>query len=381
LHPQLYSTFIPKAISALRYLSLECKRHPDKVNQEFEDLQYIMFFEFFRMEDSTEIANEDIKDTFKKNKKIPDKLSHDRCKNFHKVHGDKVTFDFEYVIGETVMEITNNIDVPQLSSHFFLNILLISKLAFLRQNFNLIINFYKDYKSFDSTKTSLRFLVNTYKKLLNDEKKQLNIFPSQFIDHNYLISKDTADKYTEKLLEIVTENLEILQEPHEEGIRKDNLELFIDDLEPFKLVRVVTPGEIKAFMPLSLSEDFIQKSLEEIIGENFSQNDWGGEINDMFSSHFKFNKSRVNVAFMLKGKGLKGELKIKNCGKNGDQIQRLVKSNATIYFIQHIGKISEDVRNEIHEKILLKRHNGEIKFYCIVDGTDTARILKAYKFI
>ena len=122
-------------------------------------------------------------------------------------------------------------------------------------------------------------------------------------------------------------------------------------------------------------------SFEDIIGENYHQIDWGGELNDIYTTFFHFNNKRTSAAFMLKGRGTKGKLTIQKAGKNGDQILRLVKHHAQIYIIQHIGEIAQEVREDIYLKIKLKRLQGEEAYFCIIDGTDTTRILKAYGHI
>ena len=91
------------------------------------------------------------------------------------------------------------------------------------------------------------------------------------------------------------------------------------------------------------------------------------------------NNIRKNTAFLLKGPGKNIKtLEISHCGKKGDQIQRLFKSPAELFVIQFIGQISEAVIEEAESKTLLLRHEGINAQFCILNGYDTARILKAY---
>lgn len=161
----------------------------------------------------------------------------------------------------------------------------------------------------------------------------------------------------------------------------EKIELFIDETTSFKKVTKVKPLDIKSLLPVNKSEDDIQTAFEEIIGENFHQIDWGGEINDIFTSFFLVDNKRMPTAFLLKGNSFKGKLTIKMLGKNGDQLLRLMRSNASIYIIQHVDEISQEVREDIAQKIKLKRYQGELVYYCIIDGADTARILKAYDYL
>jgi len=156
------------------------------------------------------------------------------------------------------------------------------------------------------------------------------------------------------------------------------IELFVEDIDSFSKARNVQPQEVKALLPLNLSEDEIQTFFEEIIGENFHQEDWGGELNDLVTSQVKVGEKRVRAAFLLKGSGTRGKLTIAKCGKNGDQIIRLVEAPVDLYVIQHIGEIDQRVIYGLRSKVQLKVSEGQRCQMCVLDGTETARILKAY---
>jgi hypothetical protein len=155
-------------------------------------------------------------------------------------------------------------------------------------------------------------------------------------------------------------------------------ELFIDDIDSFARARDIKPQDVGPLVPLDLSENQVQTYLEEIIGENFHQQDWGGELNDLVTSHVRVGERRVRTAFLLKGNGTKGKLTIAKCGKKGDQILRLVEAPADLYVIQHVSEIDERVVYDLRSKVQWKNSMGEKCQMCVVDGTDTARILKAY---
>jgi hypothetical protein len=157
------------------------------------------------------------------------------------------------------------------------------------------------------------------------------------------------------------------------------IELFVEDIDSFAEAQNVEPQEVKALLPLGLSEDEVQTFFEEIIGENFHQGDWGGELNDLVASNIRVGGKRVRAAFLLKGSGTKGKLTIAKCGKNGDQIVRLVGAPVDLYIIQHVGEIDQQVIYDLKSKVQLKVSKGESCRMCILDGTETARILKAYK--
>jgi len=82
---------------------------------------------------------------------------------------------------------------------------------------------------------------------------------------------------------------------------------------------------------------------------------------------------------MLKGHGLRGRImEIKHCGVNGDQLLRLCNSPARLFVIQFVGRISEAVVSDIDGKVRQARSEGREAWYCIMDGQDTARVLRAY---
>lgn len=157
------------------------------------------------------------------------------------------------------------------------------------------------------------------------------------------------------------------------------LGLKADDFDSFEKTKRVLVDDVKKFIPLSYSEDNIQTWLEEVMSEPWHKKDWGGETNDLFTTLLVLSGTRKSAAFLLKGPGIKKDkLEISDCGKNGDQIQRLFDSPAEIFLIQFGGKVSEAVIREAQDKTLLLRHRGINAQYCILDGYDTARILKAY---
>jgi hypothetical protein len=157
--------------------------------------------------------------------------------------------------------------------------------------------------------------------------------------------------------------------------------IYVDEIDSFAEVRNVEPGEVKHLLPLSHSEDEVQTCFEEIIGENFHQSDWGGEMNDLVSSNVKINGNRVRAVFLLKGSGTSGKLTIKKCGANGDQIVRLVEAPADLYVVQHVDEIDQRVVYDLQDKVEHRRKKGEVCQMCVIDGTDTARILSAYGYI
>jgi hypothetical protein len=161
------------------------------------------------------------------------------------------------------------------------------------------------------------------------------------------------------------------------------LRLYVEDIDSFQNVRDVNWSEVASFLDkdgvLQLAEDTIQQGIEQILDEVFHKKDWGGEINDLYSSQVRVSGKRVATAFMLKGNGLrKAEMRLGDCGKNGDQIQRLFNSPAQLFVVQFVGQVGEDVITDVHRNVELLRLKDKPGNYLIMNGQDTARVLFAY---
>lgn len=158
--------------------------------------------------------------------------------------------------------------------------------------------------------------------------------------------------------------------------------LYVEDIDSFSKVRDINPSMVKEFIEngyFDKSEDFVQLALERILNVSFHKKDWGGEQNDLYTANTKINGTRYSTAFLLKGNGLRAkEMQIKHCGANGDQILRLCTSPANFLIVQYVGNISEAIISDIDGKVRQLRTDGKDAWYCIMDGQDTARVLKAY---
>lgn len=154
--------------------------------------------------------------------------------------------------------------------------------------------------------------------------------------------------------------------------------VYIDDIDSFEKVKKVTPKDVNDLVPLDMSEANIKRSLADIIGEKFVPKDWGGEKSDLYSSQVVLRGKRISAAFLLKGPSVK-KLTIAKCGTNGDQLLRLTKEPAQLFVVQHVGEIDTNVIEMLDTLVRdLSRKKKERFCYCIMDGVDTARVLKAY---
>jgi hypothetical protein len=156
-------------------------------------------------------------------------------------------------------------------------------------------------------------------------------------------------------------------------------QITVDELDSFNKVKTVTADAVANLVPLKIKEDQIKAWFAEIIGEPFTQKDWGGEDRDLYSNRVKFRNKRIPTAFLLKGPVVKGSLTAAKCGKNGDQILRLVKAySARLFIVQFVGKIHPNLIDTFEAHVAYESRKGKKLLFCIIDGIDTARILKAY---
>lgn len=214
-----------------------------------------------------------------------------------------------------------------------------------------IINFNKRtaYEKID-------FYTHNIKKIiqLSNDKKKLNKFPTktnpQTQSHSIKIS------FPKKIINIK--------------------EIMIDDFENFSKIKKIKIAP-SIFKPLE--ENKIKLGFQKLMNEKGKFTDWGGEINDLFTSRIILKGKRRTVAFAFKGKATKGILTPKKLGRNGDQIQRLFKSPCEIFIIQYQGQVDPSVYEQMRIFAIAKSVTDGTKiYYGVVDGQDTSRLLQAY---
>ena len=122
-------------------------------------------------------------------------------------------------------------------------------------------------------------------------------------------------------------------------------------------------------------ESEVKSAFAAILGEPFTQRDWGGETSDLYTSQVQIDDHQTSSAWLLKGPGHRGPMTIAALGKRGDQIDRLFGEPAELLVLQHHREIRSAVINmmEVYANDLRKPRR-----YMVLDGADTARILTAY---
>jgi hypothetical protein len=128
-----------------------------------------------------------------------------------------------------------------------------------------------------------------------------------------------------------------------------------------------------------MSEARFKCGIKNILGEGGRFNDWGGERSDLSTDKVRVAGIRMRTAFAFKGFGTSGILTPKKMGKNADQIQRLFKCPASVFFVQYWGQIDDSVVDQMAEFAKAKSvSDGELVRYGIIDGDDSNRLIRAY---
>jgi hypothetical protein len=152
--------------------------------------------------------------------------------------------------------------------------------------------------------------------------------------------------------------------------------LTIDDVDQFRNVKGVSAGSL--YNPKRLPEAKMKRGLIRLLGERKIPKDWGGEINDVFTTQLKVNGKRLRAAFALKGPAKKGPLTPTMMGKNGDQIQRLFSSPSDAFFVQYEGEIRQNVVELMEQLARARAVLGQNVYFGVINEADTQRLRAAY---
>lgn len=213
------------------------------------------------------------------------------------------------------------------------------------------------------------------------------------INNNLLLEREDFINYSDSALSIEGFNSELnemlnfmkdrksliikIAKEIESKQKKEVVILKIDDFDNFKEIIKVKSSEVSAYAEDCFLEDDVEEAFLEKLEEPFKEFDGGAETRDLFTDRLKYNSKRLSTAFMFKGRGQKGELTIKKSGTTGNQLLKLAKNNsAECFIVQHINKISTDVREALQDHVLQSTRLSKV-YLCFIDGVDTARFLKS----
>jgi hypothetical protein len=125
----------------------------------------------------------------------------------------------------------------------------------------------------------------------------------------------------------------------------------------------------------NMPEAAVKQAFAEIIGEPYVPKDWGGEKSDLQTTRLTIDGEPTSAAFIFKGPSVPGPLHPGNMGKRGDQLIRAFEEPADLIVVQHCNRIENTV---VRTTEGLAYDPRRPRRYCIIDGNDTAQILKTY---
>jgi hypothetical protein len=190
---------------------------------------------------------------------------------------------------------------------------------------------------------------------LATDKKKLERFPTKTNPATKVATKTTVIRYISRA--------------------KDIVPLSIDDIASFEKVKRIALGQ----RATPINERAFKEGVQYVIGETGKFVDWGGEKSDLFTTKIRIYSKRVPCAFAFKGKGKKGVLKIKDLGKNGDQLLRLFQTEAEAFFVQYWNQIDPAVYELTQQLAIAKSAmTGRQIYFGIIDGDDSQRLVAAY---
>ncbi len=166
----------------------------------------------------------------------------------------------------------------------------------------------------------------------------------------------------------------------EETFEFDSFDLSVDisKIDEFQKISNISHNDSTLDIKLNkqIPEEKIKTKIAEILFEENIPKDWGGEMSDLFTNHIHINGKRYKAAFLLKGPSKFHPMSVKDLGSNGNQIVRLFDEPADILILQHCHYIKQEIYKTM-EAFASRFYN--VRRYCIIDGIDTQRLLKAYE--
>jgi hypothetical protein len=156
-------------------------------------------------------------------------------------------------------------------------------------------------------------------------------------------------------------------------------EVFIDDVDEFRRVRGLKANQLSRLEPARLPEKVFKYGVASILGNRGKFQDWGGEKNDLYTSHVTIGGHRHSTAFAFKGPATAPPLTLKKLGANGDQILRLFSTTADTFFLQFEGKIEEAIKESMLTHAIRKSHERRHEvLYGIIEMEDSHRLRSRY---
>ncbi|THF50756.1 hypothetical protein [Allorhizobium terrae] len=169
---------------------------------------------------------------------------------------------------------------------------------------------------------------------------------------------------------------ELVEDRYFANSLSSSIRVFPDMIDQFARIKEVPlPSKEELRLLEAMPEDDVKQAFADIIGEHYVPKDWGGEKSDLTTTKITLAGQRHPTAFIFKGPSVKGEMHPANMGKRGDQLVRVFDEPVNLVVVQHWNKIANSV---VRIAEALAYDPRQPRQYCIIDGLETAHILKAY---
>jgi len=167
----------------------------------------------------------------------------------------------------------------------------------------------------------------------------------------------------------------------ESNVFADVRAVTVDDIENFRKVRSLKHTQVPdKLAPARLPEKIFKNAVARILGNKGKFCDWGGEKNDLYTSHLRMKGHRYSTSIGFKGPATKGVLTPAKMGRNGDQIQRLFESDAQVFLVQYEGQIAQSAIEQLKAMAVNKSvQDRRTVFYGVVPLEDSYRLRMRYQ--
>lgn len=148
----------------------------------------------------------------------------------------------------------------------------------------------------------------------------------------------------------------------------------VDQFKSIDFLEVIAADDVKQV--LKVPEEVVKNTVAQMLGEHYVHKDWGGERSDLYTSRLHVRGRQVSSAWLFKGPGFPRPMTVKALGAPGDQIDRLFSESAEVLVLQHCHEITPAVISMMETYAYDVRNPRR---YMIIDGVDTARILRTQR--
>lgn len=159
-----------------------------------------------------------------------------------------------------------------------------------------------------------------------------------------------------------------------QGVKIRVKQITFEDIDEFKAAK-----KVRVAVQRKIPEKQFKYRIAALAKQSGNFDDWGGELNDLYTSKIRVHGQRKAMAFAFKGPATTGKLTPKKLGKNGDQIQRLFNSPADVFIIQYHSQIDESVVDQMKRFAIANSvtENKQV-WFAVIDGDDTNRLISAF---